>query len=75
MMNLKELHESDFNFWVEEMKIKIENRDIESMDWDNLLDEIDDMGKLEKHSLDSYKQRLIAHLLQLKYWILIFDLC
>lgn len=68
-MNLKELHESDFNLWVEEMKTKIENRDIESMDWDNLLDEIDDMGKSEKRALDSYTQRLVEHLLKLKYWI------
>ena len=67
-MNLKELHEADFNLWVEEMKVKIKNRDIETMDWDNLLDEIDDMGKSEKRSLDSYLQRLVEHILKLKYW-------
>ena len=67
-MNIKELHEADFNLWVEEMKIKIRNRDIETMDWDNLLDEIDDIGKSEKRSLDSYLQRLIEHILKLKYW-------
>ncbi|MEM9274557.1 MAG: DUF29 domain-containing protein [Cyanobacteria bacterium P01_F01_bin.143] len=38
------------------------------MDWDNLLDEIDDMGKSEKRSLDSYLQRLIEHILRLRYW-------
>ena len=68
-MNLQELHESDFNLWVEEMKVKIKNRDVENMDWDNLLDEIDDMGKSEKRSLDSYMQRLIEHLLKLSYWV------
>ena len=52
--NLKQLHESDFNLWVERMKEAIQNRDFENMDWDNLLDEIDDMGKSEKRSLDSY---------------------
>ena len=31
-MNLKKLHEADFNLWVEEMKIKIGNRDVETMD-------------------------------------------
>jgi len=67
-MNIKELHESDFNLWVEEMKIKIKNRDVETMDWDNLLDEIDDMGKSEKRSLDSYMQKLIEHILKLRYW-------
>jgi hypothetical protein len=50
------------------MKIKIQNRDIDAMDWDNLLDEIDDMGASQKRALDSYIQRLIEHILKLKYW-------
>lgn len=68
MTNLQELHESDFNLWVEEIKTKIQRRDIEDMDWDNLLDEIDDMGASQKRALDSYMQRLIEHILKLKYW-------
>ncbi len=66
--NLKQLHESDFNLWVEQTKEAIQNRDFENIDWDNLLDEIDDMGKSEKRALDSYMQRLIEHILKLKYW-------
>jgi type I site-specific restriction-modification system R (restriction) subunit len=68
MVNLKELHESDFNRWVEEIKTKIQRRDIEDMDWDNLFDEIEDMGASQKRSLDSYMQRLIEHILKLQYW-------
>ena len=30
-MNLQELHETDFNLWVKEMKIKIKNRDVETL--------------------------------------------
>lgn len=66
--SLKQLHETDFNLWVEGIKEAIQNRDFENMDWENLLDEIDDMGKSEKRSLDSYMQRLIEHILKLKYW-------
>ena len=66
--NLKQLHETDFNLWIEGIKAAIQNKDFENMDWDNLLDEIDDMGKSEKRSLDSYLQRLIEHILKLKYW-------
>ncbi|MGL6344674.1 MAG: DUF29 domain-containing protein [Waterburya sp.] len=68
MVNLNKLHDQDFNLWVERTKEAIQNRDFENMDWDNLLDEIDDMGKSEKRSLDSYTQRLIEHILKLKYW-------
>lgn len=62
------LHDRDFNLWVEATKCAIQNRDFENMDWDNLLDEIDDMGKSEKRALESYLQRLIEHLLKLQYW-------
>jgi hypothetical protein len=68
MTNLQKLHESDFNLWVEEIKTKIQRRDLEDMDWDNLLDEIDDMGASQKRALDSYLQRLIEHVLKLQYW-------
>ena len=67
-MNNQELHERDFNLWVEQTKQQIQNRDFENLDWDNLLDEIDDMGKSEKRALESYLQRLIEHILKLKYW-------
>ena len=65
---LKQLHDSDFNLWIEEVKVKIQNRDFEGMDWESLLDEIDDMGASQKRALDSYTQRLIEHILKLKYW-------
>ncbi|MCC0175629.1 DUF29 domain-containing protein [Waterburya agarophytonicola K14] len=68
MTNLKQLHDRDFNLWIEKTKEAIQNRDFANMDWDNLLDEIDDMGKSEKRSLDSYMQRLIEHILKLRYW-------
>jgi hypothetical protein len=66
--NISELYDRDFNLWVEATKNAIQNRDFENMDWDNLFDEIDDMGKSEKRSLESYLERLIAHVLKLQYW-------
>ncbi|MEO1802903.1 MAG: DUF29 domain-containing protein, partial [Cyanobacteria bacterium J06629_2] len=65
---LKQLHERDFNLWIEEIKAKIKSRDFEGMDWESLIDEIDDMGASQKRALDSYMQRLIEHILKLKYW-------
>jgi hypothetical protein len=68
LSKIQELYDRDFNLWVEETLKAIKNRDFENMDWDNLLDEIDDMGKSEKRSLESYLQRLIEHILKLRYW-------
>ena len=63
-----QLYDRDFNLWVEQMAIAVRNRDVEGMDWGNLLEEIEDMGKSEKRSLESYLERLAEHILKLKYW-------
>ena len=67
-MELKELHSQDFNLWLQTIAASIRNRDFEHMDWDGLLDEIEDMGASEKRALRSYTRRLIDHILKLKYW-------
>ena len=38
------------------------------MDWDGLLEEIEDMTASQKRALRSYTKRLIEHILKLKYW-------
>ncbi len=68
MQELKQLHEQDLNLWLEQIAIAIKNRDFNNMDWDGLLEEIEDMGASQKRALDSYLQRLIEHILKLKYW-------
>ncbi|MGK7952470.1 MAG: DUF29 domain-containing protein [Xenococcaceae cyanobacterium] len=65
---LNKLYDRDFNLWIEQMATVLRNRDIKAMDWNNLLEEIEDMGKSEKRSLESYLERLIEHILKLKYW-------
>lgn len=45
---LNQLDEEDFNLWTEQIAIAIERRNIDEMDWNNLLEEIDDMGKTFK---------------------------
>jgi Domain of unknown function DUF29 len=75
MKTLKNLHDRDFNLWTEQMKIALENRDVNAMDWNNLIEEIEDMGASQKRALDSYVQRLIEHILKLKYWESEIDKC
>lgn len=66
---METLHDRDFNLWLEQTAIAIRNRDLSNMDWDHLLDEIEDMGASQKRALDSYLQRLIEHILKLQYWV------
>ena len=65
---MNKLYEQDFNLWLEEIAIAIKNRDVSKMDWDNLLEEIEDMGASQKRALRSYMNRLIEHIFKLKYW-------
>lgn len=67
-MNLKQLYARDFNLWIEQIKQRIQARNFDNMDWENLLEEIDDMGNSQKRSLESYIELLVAHILKLKYW-------
>ena len=68
MSNLEQLHEQDLNLWLEKVTQKIKNRDFTDMDWNNLVEEIEDMSASQKRALRSYYSRLIEHLLKIKYW-------
>ena len=69
MTNIKKpLHDTDFNLWIEQTAEAIKNRDLNNMDWDNLLEEIEDMGARDKRALRSYTMRLIEHIFKLQYW-------
>ena len=62
---ITKLYEQDFNRWREVMIKQIEARNFQAIDWDNLLIELEDMGKAEKRAFISNLTILIAHLLKL----------
>ena len=66
-MQMQQLHKQDFNLWLEKTAVAIRNKDFTNMDWDNLLEEIEDMGASQKRALRNYTKRLIEHILKLKY--------
>ena len=61
-------YDQDFNLWVKEQASALKARQFTRLDYDNLIEEIEDMGKSEKRSLESYLERLIEHILKLQYW-------
>ena len=65
---LKQLYQQDLNLWRQEVVNAIRNKQLENMDWDNLVEEINDMTASERRALRSYTKRLIEHILKLKYW-------
>ncbi len=60
--SLKELYEKDFYLWVLENLKLLKNKEFELVDWENLLEEIEDMAKRHFESVISYMAVIMEHL-------------
>ncbi|AFZ34167.1 protein of unknown function DUF29 [Stanieria cyanosphaera PCC 7437] len=61
-------YEEDYYLWTQTMVEKFKNKDYLNIDWDNLIEEIEDLGKSQKRAVESLLLRLTEHILKLKYW-------
>ncbi len=61
------LYENDFDKWIEKQKQSLSNKDLESLDIENLIEELDDMGDQSVSKLTSYIKVLLIHLLKYNY--------
>ncbi|NES20297.1 MAG: DUF29 domain-containing protein [Symploca sp. SIO3E6] len=59
------MYQQDFNCWRENIIEQIKARNLSAIDWDNLLVELEEMGKSEKRAFISNLTILIAHLLKI----------
>lgn len=41
----KTLYEQDFNLWIKETVNLLKNRQLDQIDYDNLIEEVEDLGK------------------------------
>ncbi len=64
----KNLYETDYNLWVLETVQRLQSRDLDDLDWDNLIEEVLSLSRSDKRKLESLLMRLIEHLLKLGYW-------
>ena len=64
---LTSLYERDYYGWIERNVYAIREGRIQEVDWANVAEELEDMGKSEKRALRSQLARLIAHLLKWAY--------
>lgn len=60
-----DLYQHDYYAWVQQQVRALRERQIEGLDWDNLADEVADLGKSEKRALRSQLARLVEHLLKI----------
>ncbi|MFZ8785079.1 DUF29 family protein, partial [Thermocrinis sp.] len=60
--SLKELYEKDFYLWVMENLRLLKNREYDLVDWENILEEIEDMARRELESAISHMKTIMEHL-------------
>ncbi len=65
----KALYEQDFYLWIQTTVKLLQERNLEQLDIDNLIEEIDSMGRSEKKELKTRLVVLIEHLLKLQFWM------
>ncbi|MEB3148027.1 MAG: DUF29 domain-containing protein [Sphaerospermopsis sp.] len=64
----KKLYEQDFYLWIQTTVKLLSEGKLEQLDIENLIKEIDSMGRREKKELKTRLIVLIEHLLKLQYW-------
>ncbi|WP_035989524.1 DUF29 domain-containing protein [Leptolyngbya sp. KIOST-1] len=67
-LNAPSLYDTDFLLWIETTANLLKNRRFENLDLDNLIEEIESLGRRDKRAVLSYLTRLCEHLLKIKYW-------
>jgi hypothetical protein len=60
--SLRGLYEKDFYLWVQENLKLLRNKEYDLVDWENLLEEIEDMGQRHFESMIGYMAVIMEHL-------------
>ncbi|MEN9870230.1 MAG: hypothetical protein RLZZ171_1218 [Cyanobacteriota bacterium] len=65
---LKQLYEQDYYLWLEKTIELLKSGKLNQLDWENLIEEIENLGRSEKRAVVSFLKQLIKHLLLYHYW-------
>ena len=68
LSDLKDLYEVDEIKWLETTIKILKNRQLNSLDIENLIEDLEELGKRERNSVVSLLEQIIRHLLLLEYW-------
>jgi len=71
MSDVKSLYDEDFVAWTQQqakaLRAAAGSRTNQPLDWENLAEEVEDLGKSVRRELGSQIRRIIQHLLKLQY--------
>ncbi|MFM6071925.1 MAG: DUF29 family protein, partial [Dolichospermum sp.] len=63
-----QIYEQDYPEWLDITLNQLQNRDLENVDWEHLIEEITALGNEQRRKVESYLLRLLIHLLLYNYW-------
>jgi hypothetical protein len=66
--DLKQLYDVDDDEWLEQTINLLKNHQFQQLDLDNLIEELEDLGREKKNAVASLLDQIIRHLLLLQYW-------
>ncbi|WP_413173386.1 DUF29 domain-containing protein [Anabaena azotica] len=65
---LRQLYEIDDYLWLEETIKLLKTKDLDNLDLDNLIEELESLGRNELNKVRSLLKQIIIHILLLEYW-------
>lgn len=66
-ISTKTLYDKDFALWIEETVNKLKKGKFNQVDWANVIEEIESLGKQDKRELKNRLITLFEHILKRKY--------
>jgi Domain of unknown function DUF29 len=60
-------YEHDFYAWTQDQAAALRAQELKTLDWDNLAEEIESLGRRERYAIESHLQTLLTHLLKWRY--------
>ncbi len=67
-IKLQELYELDDYLWIQETVKLLREKKFNQLDLNNLIEELEDLGRERKNAVASLLEQVIRHLLLLQYW-------
>jgi hypothetical protein len=65
---LQQLYEIDDYLWLEETINLLKTKDLENLDLDNLIEELESLGRNDLNKVRSLLRQIIIHILLIEYW-------
>lgn len=67
-IDLETIYETDYVQWLETMVFLLKNNQLDQLDYEHLIEELEDLGGREKSAAKSLLLQIIIHFLLLQYW-------